>query len=249
MMHPISHEELEAAARALISARKTNLGIEVSMPVIYPSGKAVTVVVTVEGNEYIVHDAGYGAMYLTDSGVNLTKQLTKRLVSLAAHYGCDFIENRMTRRCSVEQVALATAMVANASRTIGDQTLEVRRRLEHDFSEAVSQRLREAVGSRVRPHHEIEGASGRRYRVGNIVLDQAEKVPVAFIESFANRANVPSHFMEFFDLKPQYPNTERLSVYDENEQFPQADLNLLSKVSDVVSYQQSRSRFAALSAR
>ena len=248
MTHLIKPQELEAAARALITACKTNLGTEVAMPVIYPNGQAVTVVVTVEGGEYVVHDAGFGAMYLTSAGVKLTKQLAQRLASLAAHYGCDFIENRMIRRCSVDQLALAVAIVANASRTIGDQALEVRRRTERDFSEAVSHRLQEVIGTRVRSHQEIKGESGRKYLVGNIILDRPEKLPVAFVESFANRASVPGHFLEFYDLRPVYPQTMNFSVYDENEQFTQPDLRLLRKVSDVVTYGQSRRRFAVLKA-
>ena len=85
MMRPITQEELESAARALVAARKTNLGVEVTMPVIYPNGQAVTVVVNVDGGDYIVHDAGFGAMYLTSAGIRLSKQLARRLVALATH--------------------------------------------------------------------------------------------------------------------------------------------------------------------
>ena len=245
-MRPITQEELESAARALVTARKTNLGVEVTMPVIYPNGQAVTVVVNVDGGDYIVHDAGFGAMYLTSAGIRLSKQLARRLVALATHYGCDFIENRMTRRCSVDHLAVAIAMVANASRTVGDQALEVRRRDERDFRKAVSEQLQAAVGKRVRMRQEFTGQSGRKYQVGSIVLDRNLALPVAFVEAFANRATVPNHFMEFYDLGPVYEGVSKISVYDPNEQFAEADLSLLRKVSEVVKFGQSQSRFSKL---
>jgi hypothetical protein len=126
-MRVVTPEEIEATARAIVSARTTNLGIEVTTPVVYPNGNLVTVAVTVEGGEYEVHDAGFGAMYLNSSGIRLTRQLTHRFAELASRYGCEFIAGRMTRRCSPEQVAMAAVMVANASRTVGDQALEMRR--------------------------------------------------------------------------------------------------------------------------
>lgn len=152
----------------------------------------------------------------------------------------------MTRRCSVEQIALAIAIVANASRTVGDQSLETRHGVERDFREEVSQRLREIVGSRIRAQQEVKGASGRLYRVGNVVLNVAQTTPVAFVESFANRAGVANHFMEFFDLRPAYPEVGRYSVYDQNEPFTKPELNLLREVSQVVSYGQSRQALAVL---
>lgn len=126
-LHILSPTEIEAASRALITARKTNLGIEIQMPVIYPTGSTVTVVVTVQGGEYLIHDAGMGAMALTSSGITLSKTLEERLSALAKHYGCDFIGGRMSRRCTPPQVALAALMVANASRTVGDQALDQKR--------------------------------------------------------------------------------------------------------------------------
>lgn len=238
--------EIEAAAQALVSARETNLGIEVSLPVVYPNGEAVTVVVTVEGGEYLVHDAGFGTMYLTSAGVDLTRNLAKRLAGLAARYGCDFINGRMSTRCTADQLAVAIAMVANASRTVGDHIAEVRRHTESDFAMAVTSRLQDAVGKRLRAQETVTGASGRRYKVGNIILDAHEHHPIAFVESFASRATVANHFMEFSDLRDAYEHTLNLSVYDENERFPDTDLRLLRQVSDVVGFNESRRKVREL---
>src|SRR5215813_10580707 len=121
----VAPSDIEAATQALIRARNTNLGIEVTMPVVYPNGQLVTVVITVEGGDYLVHDAGQGTMCLTASGARLSVQLEKRLMELAQHYGCEFISGRMSRYARADQLALAIVMVANASRTVGDQSIYV----------------------------------------------------------------------------------------------------------------------------
>jgi len=178
----ITPEEIEVTARAIVSAKTTSLGIEVTTPVVYPNGDLVTVAVTIEGGEYVVHDAGFGAMYLNSAGVRLTRQLARRFTELAARYGCEFIGGRMTRRCSPEHVAMAAVMVANASRTIGDQALEIRRQAESDFRTAVADRIRDIAGSkRVRENEQVQGESGRKYRIPSLILDNSQSYALAFV--------------------------------------------------------------------
>jgi len=240
----VSSSELEAAARALIRARKTNLGIEVTMPVVYPTGQMVTVVITVEGGDYLVHDAGLGAMCLTSSGARLSANLERRLADLARHYGCEFIEGRMSRHASESQLALAIVMVANASRTVGDQSIYVRRQPETDFRIAVTERVRQVVGKRLRENEEVAGFSGRIYHVPNIVLDKLERQPVAFILALPTRALVQPHFAEFWDLKQRHSHVENDSVYDEAGDFRKEDWNLLGTVSEIVSFAGVDSHFS-----
>lgn len=149
-MRIVTPEEIEASARAIVSARTTSLGIEVTTPVVYPSGDLVTVAVIIDGGEYVVHDAGFGAMYLNSAGVRLSTQLARRFTQLAARYGCAFIGGRMTRRCAPDHVAMAAIMVANASRTIGDQALEVRRQSETNFRTAASWTPRHNIRQRAK---------------------------------------------------------------------------------------------------
>src|SRR3954447_20237310 len=237
-MHEITPEDIEAAAHAIISAKRTSLGIEVTMPVVYPNGELVTVAVTVESGEYIVHDAGLGTMYLNSMGVRLTRQLTRRFAELASRYGCQFISGRMTRRCLPEQVAMAAVMVANASRTIGDQALEIKRQSDSEFRVAVIERIRDIAGSRVRENELVRGESGRSYRVPSLVLDSSLSFPVAFIVPLPNRASVPTHFTEFFDIQKAHEIVKRGSVYDENSDIRLEDRQLMTQVSAVIPFQQ-----------
>jgi len=238
----ISPGELETAARALVSARRTNLGIEVTMPVVYPNGQMITVVITTEQGDYVVHDAGTGAMCLTASGARLSTQLERRLAELAQHYGCEFIDGRMMRRASEAQLALAIVMVANASRTVGDQSIYVRRQQDADFREAVTERVRELVGKRLRSGEDVRGFSGRLYRPA-IILDKAERARVAFVLPLATRSVVQAHFAEFWDLQKIHPNVANESVYDEHGGFRQEDLTLLREVTALTPFRDLRERF------
>jgi hypothetical protein len=248
-MRVITPEEIEAAARAIVSVRTTNLGIEVTTPVVYPDGTLVTVAITVQGGEYVVHDAGFGAMYLNSAGIRLTRQLTHRFAELATRYGCDFIAGRMTRRCTVEQVAMAVVMVANASRTIGDQALEIRRQAESDFRTAVVERVRDIAGSeRVRENEVVRGESGRSYRIPSIVLDRSQSYPLAFVVPLPNRASIPDRFAEFFDIRKANERARRESIYDENSDIRPEDLRFMKMdgMSEVVAFQQTRVRLTQL---
>src|SRR5260221_13533593 len=125
-MRVVTPEEIETTARAVVSARTTNLGIEVTTPVVYPNGDLVTVAVTIEGGEYVVHDAGFGAMYLNSAGGRLTRQLTHPFAGLGGRYGFEIFDWRVERRCSPWEVSMGAVMVANPSATICDHGFEMR---------------------------------------------------------------------------------------------------------------------------
>lgn len=248
-MQRLSPEQIEAASRAIITARESAMGIEITTPVIYPNGACVTVSVTMEGGEYIVHDAGLGAMYLTAEGVRISRQLSERLSALAARYECEFIEGRMLRRSSPEDVAIATMLVANASRTVGDQAVELRRHSESEFRYAVSERVRNLVGSRWRENQLFQGASGRGYRIGNVILDPAETAPVAFVFALPSRSAVPAQFAEMYDLREAYPRIANDSVYNDAGDFrPREDGWLLRKVSVLIPFSQMQSQLPRMHA-
>ena len=239
-------EQIEAAARTLIRAERTNLGIEITLPVAYPDGELVSVVASFEQGECVVHDASAGAMSLAGAGVRINRHLNRRLVELVGRYGCQFVANRVIRRCAPDQVAFAAVAVANASRTVGDQALEVRRQAEQDFVVAVTERLREIVGPRLRTNEPVTGKSGRTYRVTGIVLDEAQKEPVAFVASVPNRSAVASQFAEFYDLRHAHSKVINESVYDEERDLRDEDRRLLGMVSKLVPFAQTRTNFSRL---
>ncbi len=248
-MRRLTTEEIGSAASALVMAEETSLGVEVTTPVVYPDGRAVTVVVSVDSGEHVVHDAGFGSMFLTSSGIKLSKQIRKRLTSMAEVYGCEFLNGRMTRRADTEHIALAIAMVANASRCVGDEVLEARRRAESDFIVAVTDSLRDVVGGkRLRTNEQYTGESGAHYRVHNVILDNAESDAIAFVEPLSSRSVVSQRFMEFTDLRPLHQGANMYAVADDHEDLSEPHQILLRRVCELVPYSESRERFKPLAA-
>jgi len=235
-MNAMTVQEVEAAVRHLCIAQATNMGIEISMPVVLPDGDFVNITVTEDTDGYLVHDSSSAVMSLASMGVKTSSDTRKRFIPLASRFGCEVADGRVFRRVSREQVGVASVMVANAARSIADIALETRRRIEQDFRHTVAEKIKEIVGDRARFNEEVTGASGRKYHVQNVILDAALKSPIAYIESLASRSAVSSHFVEFFDIRKADERMRLTSVYDENGDFRETDTFLLGNVSEVVPY-------------
>ncbi|MCT8971227.1 hypothetical protein [Microbaculum marinisediminis] len=244
-MMPLNPSEVEIAIRALIVAEKTNLGIEVSVPVAYPDGDIVTVVIERSGYAFRVHDAGFGAMHAAAAGFPLTKSHTQKIANLIQRYRCSFVDGRVMAKCSYDALAITACLVANASRTAADQATEIRRLVEVDFRLLVSDKLREAFGERVRENESIVGRSGRQYRVPAIILDPTQSRPRNFVSPLAHRNTVPHSFAMFFDLRGAFPDVENDTVFDDAGDFRQEDRALLESVSTVIGAMEVSNRFRA----
>lgn len=238
--------EIKQAISGLIQTRETNLGLEIALPILYPDGATVSVVIVKEQEDrenYVVHDASSGTLYLTQHGVRLNPKLRSRLAELVRRYGCEFAGSRVERRCTADQVAMAAVVVANASRTVGDQTLELRKSADRDFKQSVIEGLRKIAGSRVRENQDVKGNSGRWYRLPALILDRSEREPVAFVSTIANRSAVGGQFAELYDLKEAFGDVRREAVYDENSDLREEDRNLLAQAGEVVPSRQVGLRF------
>ncbi len=245
----ITASDLQASVRETVTARETNLGIEIQTSVLYPDGHAVTVVVLQHLDEFEVHDASFGAMHFAGNGVRLNDATATRLSEMASDYGCKFIDSRMTRRCAAEQVSAAVIMVANASRLVGDYAYSVRRKTIRDFKREVTNAVSEVLGSdRIRNDEEVVGESGTQYKVNVIILDETKARPIAFVETIAEQNAVNGRFRAFYDIKlnDNISGIDRLSIYDDRHQWRAGDLLLLQNVSNPVPFTNIKPRLMKL---
>ena len=230
----VTPAQIEREIQSLIVAQSTNLGIEVELPLVYPNGDGVRVVISHERGGCVVHDAGFGAMTLSAYGGKLSKTTVQKLIALAGKYGCDFKNDRVIRNCTRDQLAVACIVVANVSRTIGDQILEIRRHAENEFKEVVAELLKNAVGRRLRSHEQVFGASGRAYRVPHLILDNSERNPIAYVVPVINRNAILPSFGELFDIKKGSPQVLNDVIYNDQSDIRDEDRRLLSEASDQV---------------
>lgn len=243
-MTDVTAAELEAACQALVRVQTTNLGLEVELPVLYPNGDFATVVVARSDSEFLVHDAGFADMALATSGAVITRKFRERLLALAAHYGCEFSNNRMMMKSPVAQLPLAVAVVANASRTIADQLLQMQNQPVFSFRQEVIERVKKFVGEqRVRANEPVYGRSGTEYSISAVVLDRRLSAPLAYIEAVKDADGVNKKFREFYDIS-LVPDiyADRIVLYDDNAHLRQGDLILLQDVSNVVRFSDAETR-------
>jgi len=136
-------------------------------------------------------------MYLNSMGVRLTRNShagspNSHHVTAAIHRWPN--DPEMLARTD----RLAAVMVANASRTIGDQALEIKRQTESDFRIAVIERIREIAGNRVRENETVRGESAE---------------PTAFLASYWTQPQLPSRFCDAI-AKPRISSYSLCRVLD-----------------------------------
>jgi hypothetical protein len=241
-----STESLESGCRELVRVERSNLGLEVQLPVIYPNGDLATVVVTEENGQTIVHDGGFAAMTLATAGIAITRKMHDRIIALSKHYGCEFSNERMIKTATADQLPLVVAVVANASRTIADQLLHTHAQPLFTFRQEVIDRVKEYVGAnRVRENEAVVGKSGTQYNIGAVVLDSALREPVAYVEAVKDLEGVNKRFREFYDISQMLfsPEPDRIIMYDDKANLRQGDLIILQDVSNVVRFSDAEMRF------
>ena len=143
----------------------------------------------------------------------------------------------MKRVCNAQQLAIAIALVANASRAVNDQVLEVKKQRLKDFRREVGTVLERKVDrKRVQERAEVLGDSGTTYKVNFLLLDSTERQPLAYVEPIADQDSVNAKFREFFDLKSNEDirSVRRVAVYDDRIDWRQGDLLMLRQVSSEV---------------
>jgi hypothetical protein len=248
-MQEVPEATIRLALHSLIDIRRTNLGCEVQLPLFYPDGGSVTVTVVAERGDYVVHDAGNGTMLLNANGISLTKKLSQKIRELAAMYGCEFSAGRVERKCTTEDIGVCAAIVANASRAVGDQVLQRPVVPFLDFRKEVLERVRFVVGSkRFRENEEVVGESGYSYQVSAVVLDEAESGPVGFIEPIKDHDSATRKFREFWDISRSTRLTDirRIALFDDSKNWDSSDLIILQEVSNLVRVSDAETRMKEL---
>jgi hypothetical protein len=246
MESALNISQIEDAIRDLIVAEASNLGIEVSVPVAYPGGDLVSVVIEQTPDGILIHDAGFAAMRLSQDGIQISKAVGARLTEYAARFNCTYSLGRVSGRCDASSVGVTAALVANAARSVADYALEIKRHAEIDFRQILSEFLREIVGPRLRENEEFKGKSGRKYRVSAVLLNPSQTSPINFVSAVANRHAVPASFAMLYDLRESFVGVETDSVYDDASDVREEDRILLSSVGSVFGFMEAKHRFRAL---
>lgn len=232
---------------------QTNQGWEVTLPQAYHSGHAAVVVVSPVGDGFLVHDNSYAAMLVSQLGHSISTGSKAFIEDAVRHYGCVIDGYQVSRRCEeASEVALACILVGCASRVIADQALSADKLPIFDFRTRMVTKVTEIVGSqRIRTNEEVRGHLGASYQVSAVVLDAAERRPLAFVEPISGKDSIARRFKEFYDISRNdaYTGIERVAVYDEEKGIAGTDILLMQEVSNPVRFADASQRFAIWATR
>lgn len=244
----LTAEFLKSAICGMTEVARTNQGWEVTLPQAYHSGHAAVVVVATATPGFLVHDNSYAAMLVSQLGHTLSPGSKAFIENAVQHYGCEVDGYRVSRRCEdPAELALACVLVGCASRVIADQALTADKLPIFDFRTRMVTKVTEIVGKqRIRTNEEVRGHLGASYQVSAVVLDAAERRPLAFVEPISSKDGVARRFKEFYDIarNDAYAGVERIAVYDDDKGIGGPDILLMQEVSNPVRFADAPQRFA-----
>lgn len=222
-----------------MSVFKSNLGYEVILPSMYPSGEHLSVIIN-EGrnNEVTLHDGGFALMSVASMGFSLKPKYVDLISRHARSMGCEFKNGRVFRVCSKDNIAPAAMTISNVCMFITSLAMPASEKNE-DFADAV----REALSSRVTkatisPKFKATGQSGGIYEVTAALIIGDSDAPKVIFEAIATPKSVNSKFRHLYDIgeNPDYSGVDRVAVYDDKQSFSGSDLLLLQGHSNVVAF-------------
>lgn len=73
-----------------------------------------------------------------------------------------------------------------------------------------------------------------------LILDRAEREPIAFVSTISSKAAIPGQLTELFDLRNAHDDVAREAIYDEGSDLREEDKRLMAQVSEIVPFAQAR---------
>lgn len=194
-----AREMIDEAIRRMVTAEHFHAGSVISMPVIYPSGSAVVIEVTIQNGVFLVSDRGGGAQEAELMGAS--RHFKKEAQRISDEAGIRFNGHDMFV-VEVAENALQGAMmvVANCSQEAATQAVyRATERAESDAKDILFARLSSIFGAKdVAKDAEVIGASNHSWKVSVLVsghprLAMFEPVSSSYISVVGTTA-------KFYDL-------------------------------------------------
>lgn len=223
----MNHKALiERELANLFSVTEADGLVRVVTHCLYPSNGLVQVSVRSGADTFVVSDDGGAVQQIRSAGADL-KSFDRIVKSMLTQSGLEIVDGVIRApACAASQVGYAIAMVANASKAAADMLFtRVKVRPHDNFKEVVSNFLNVAFAD-VR-HEVIVGNSNKPHKFDNIIhLSSGKRIIVDAVVPDANSIN--ARFAANMDIRSAgLSKLEQRIVYDDNDHWSLADLNLL----------------------
>ncbi len=201
----------------------------------YPSNGFVQVSVRGGENTFVVSDEGGAIQQIRSAGAEL-KSFDRMVKPMLDQFGLNIIDGVIRApECDASKVAYSIAVVSNASKAAADWLFSRIKVKPHDnFKEVVANFL---TGTFKDVRHEIiVGNSNKAHKFDNIIhLDGGRRIIVDAVVPDANSVN--ARFAANMDVRSAgLINVDQRIVYDDNDDWSLADLNLLQAGAPLVKF-------------
>lgn len=230
---------------SLFSVTEGDGFVRVVTPCMYPSNGFVQVFVRGGENTFVVSDEGGAIQQIRSAGAEL-KSFDRMVKPILDQFGMNIVNGVIRApECDASRVAYSIAMVSNASKAAADWLFSRIKVKPHDnFKEVVKNYLNVAFAD-VR-HEIIVGSSNKPHKFDNIIhLSDGRRIIVDSVVPDANSVN--ARFAANMDVRSAgLRNVEQRIVYDDNDDWSVADLNLLQIGAPLIRFSKAPEAFKRL---
>lgn len=224
----------------LASVKRVEDGIVVTTHCMYPSNGLVTV--TVRGGEetIVASDEGGALGEALAAGIEV-KDYDRALSGLVKEHGLIIKEGVIyTPKMPIEAAPLAVLLVANTSQEVARWMFDhVKIKRTRDFKALLADFLTKRFDKRVAHNEFVIGHSNKRHKFANVVdLGHERKLIIDPVSNDASSIN--ARVVANLDVKAnENPNIIQRIVYDDEDDWSPADLNLLQVGAIAVPFSRS----------
>ena len=201
----------------------------------YPSNGFVQVFVRGGERTFVVSDEGGAIQQIRSAGAEI-KSFDNMVRPMLDQFGLN-IANGVIRSpaCDADRIAYCIAVVSNASKAAADWLYSRVRVKPHDNFKQVVSHFLNSTFENVR-HEVIIGKSNKPHKFDNIIhLDNGKRIIVDAVVPDANSIN--ARFAANIDVRSAgLSDIEQRIVYDDNDDWALADLNLLQAGATLIKY-------------
>ena len=232
--------DVQNALTQISAAHEFGDGILVTTHCLYPSNGFVNVVVRGFGNTFSVSDNGGAIHEIEATGVTDIRP-DKTLASLVKAQGLTVQDSTIVSPLvTLNALPIAIALVANASKEMAEWLFDNSKiKRTRDFKAMVKEFLHQTFDRNSFADEFVVGVSNKPHKFENlIVLPNRRKLIVDAV--VADASSINARVVANMDVKMAgIPGLEQRIIYDDEEDWKPADLNLLQVGAPVIAFSKS----------
>ena len=237
---PEPRSDLEGSLRELVTVRPFDDGLQVTTHCMYPSNGLVRVMVRGGRDTLVASDEGEALGEALAAGIEV-RNPDKMLRGMVREQGLLISGGVIhTPKMPTEAASLAVLHVANTAKEVAHWLYDHNRvKRSRDFRQVLSDLLSATFREHVTHNTTVVGASNKSHRFANIIYFSNGRRLI--VDSVANEASsINSRIVANMDVKATNdPTIEQRIVFDEDDGWSAADLNLLQVGAVAVPFSRS----------